>query len=350
MSRKLIIIGNGLGMALSPDEFSLKQVMPKVWREKLDPSEQDLIASCISGIKDSGPSEESQLMNAQIAQLGHELITGQVDNQKLNLWFTENGRDYPQAIGKYVYEVARQLDSNSQKQQDNAKLKEFLDSLVRHIFAQKSHVATLNYDTLLYSAFNDWFKPQGFSHQIRLCFNYEGALVDGHWRQGGFAPSHFERKHGNNFGFYLHLHGSPLFVGSPGRKLGRHEMQTHTPSDAKHIILSDGSMKPHLIERSEILKLFWDQLSVAINEACEIILFGYGGGDAHLNEMLGRSKKRIRVVERQGTKRLYERQQFWKDTLNFEANLVVDLRYSVLDFKAWDETPGHSREDDYIPF
>lgn len=57
-----MIIGNGLGMSLSPDDFSLTRVMPSVWEESLTPVQKSLISSCIDGIEVDGPTHESQLM------------------------------------------------------------------------------------------------------------------------------------------------------------------------------------------------------------------------------------------------------------------------------------------------
>src|SRR6056297_3520076 len=137
--------------------------------------------------------------------------------------------------------------------------------------------------------FNEEYQPCDDSQPIRLCDKFNGSLVDGYTKSAGFTKNNFERKYGKDFGYYLHLHGSPLFVGDPGKKLKRTELALHKPN-AKHIILSDGAMKPYLIQRSKILKLYWDQLSGCIEEAQEVILFGYGGGDDHLNERLADAK------------------------------------------------------------
>lgn len=354
MSKKLIIIGNGLGMAIEPNDFSLTHVMPKVWQEKLEPTERELIASCIPGIEASGPTDETQLMTAQIVQLGHELITDTVNNENIHLWFTDGAVGYPKAIGKFVYEVARQLNVNAENQKSNSGLKCFLDGLVKHVHSYNSHVATLNYDTLLYSAFNEEYQLADGSKPIRLCDKFDGSLVDGYTRSAGFTKSNFERKNCKDFGYYLHLHGSPLFVGDPGKKLNRAELALHMPNDAKHIILSDGVMKPYLIQRSKILKLYWDQLSECIEEAQEVILFGYGGGDDHLNERLADAKATTKwVIEWSQTTHALPAseiiegeggaaKQYWTKKLG--QNVQVKRLDNILYFTEWDSP------DEHIPF
>lgn len=308
MNRKLIIFGNGIGMALSPDDFSLRNVMPKVWqgaRTNGDPilsqAQKQLIAGCIKGVEDeSGPSDEAQLMGAQVAQFGHELITTAVETENQNQWFTDDALGYPQAISKYVYEVARQLDLNSQVFGNDERLEEFLSSFIPFLQETNSHVATLNYDTLLYSAFNDGYTlPDGTNIQICQGQDWKTHLCDGYRPNTGFQKENFERPNDGDFGFYLHLHGSPLIVDgkTKAKKLRRNQITGHIPQSAHHIILSDGSMKPLLIQRSEVLSLYWHMLESTTDEIDEIIVFGYGGGDEHLNTFLRKSRKPILIVE-----------------------------------------------------
>lgn len=342
--RKLVIIGNGLGMSLSPNGFSLKSVMPKVWENELNDAERNLIASCIEGIEENGPTNEAQLMGAQVAQMGHEMITTHVEERHQSKWFTKEALTYPEAIGKYVYEVAKLLNKNSQEFENDVRLKGFLDHFIPFQQRTKSHIATLNYDTVLYSAFNDDYTIE--EKQYRLCNGWNGTLVDGYTRTAGFSEANFVTKYDSDFGYYLHLHGSPLFVDEPARKLNRNELAWHAPNNAKHIILSDGTLKPLLIMRSDVLKLYWKQLRNAVNEAEEIIIFGYGGGDEHLNAALRKSKVRKRVVVRKKADKEAnnEAAQFWVRALgSSDGNLIEDDHEEViyeplddiLEFRNW---------------
>ena len=353
MNRKLIIFGNGIGMALSPDDFSLRSVMPKVWqgaRTNGDPilsqAQKQLIAGCIEGVEEeSGPSEEAQLMGAQVAQFGHELITKAVETEKQNQWFTYEALNYPQAISKYVYEVARQLDSNSKTFQKDPSLIEFLNGLVPFISKTKSHIATLNYDTLLYSAFNDGHTVNGLHYQLCMGTPSLTTLNDG-FRKSGFSEEHFERQQSHwRFGYYLHLHGSPLIIGEAQnpKKLGRNRIKKHIPQNAHHIILSDGSMKPLLIQRSEVLSLYWHMLESTTEEIGEIIVFGYGGGDEHLNTFLRKSGKPILIVEYadpelsdSDSEALWEKRIGAKSVvIEGETSFTLERMDNILSFSDW---------------
>jgi hypothetical protein len=354
MTRKLIIFGNGIGMALSPENFGLASVMPKVWngttadgQPLLSHSQKQLIAGCIEGVeKETGPSNENQLMGAQVAQFGHELITEAVEAEKQNQWFTNDALSYPQAISKYVYEVARQLDLNSQVFGNDERLKEFLNSFIPFLQETNSHVATLNYDTLLYSAFNDGYTlPDGTYIQICQGQDWKTHLCDGYRPKTGFQKENFERPTDGNFGFYLHLHGSPLIVDGKTRakKLCRNQIAGHIPQSAHHIILSDGKMKPLLIQRSEVLSLYWHMLESTTEEIDEIIVFGYGGGDDHLNTFLRKSRKPIRIVEYAdpeisdtNSEALWEKRIGAKSVvIEGETSFALERMDNILSFSDW---------------
>lgn len=324
--------------------------MPDVWENGcLTDSHKELIADCLKGVeKDTGPTAEDQMMHAQLAQLGHELITNVVEEEKRENWFTEDAVTYPEAISIYVYNVARQLDKNSKEFQENSKFKEFLDNIVPFIQETKSHVATLNYDTLFYAAFNDGHTVDETTYQ--LCKNRpsETVLNDG-YRAHGFSESNFNRLYSHwDFGYYLHLHGSPLIVDSEksAKKLQRHEVCSHMPKSAKHVILSDGALKPHLINRSDVLKLYWDMFNKAIEEASEVIVIGYGGGDDHINAALKKYDKPIRIIEwRDPGVAQSASETFWSDKLGVGADVLEDKekfelirKDNILEFSDWEKS------------
>ena len=356
MSKGLIIIGNGIGMALDPEKFSLTKVMPEVWQNGcLTDPQKELIADCLKGVeKDIGPTSEDQMMHAQLAQLGHELITEVVEDEKRAKWFTELALTYPEAISIYIYNVARQLDSNSKKFQDSPKFKAFLNNIVPFIHETKSHIATLNYDTLFYSAFNDGHTVGETNYQL-CCNRFQTTkLVDGYLNRSGFDERNFERKHTNKFGYYLHLHGSPLIVDveNCAKKLQRHEVARHTPNSAKHIILSDGQLKSHLINRSKVLKMYWDMFNKAIDEANEVIVIGYGGGDDHINRALAKCGKPIRIVEwddpavtRPAAEKLWDdRLENGTRVLEGSEKFTLIREESILEFSDW------KKSSEEIPF
>jgi len=77
MERSTIIFGNGLGMALDPDYFSLKSALYKVWNDTnlLSDAQKRLIQTALPGTSDEVyPEGEEQLNDLQVAIFASELL------------------------------------------------------------------------------------------------------------------------------------------------------------------------------------------------------------------------------------------------------------------------------------
>lgn len=190
----------------------------------------------------------------------------------------------------------------------------------------KSHVATLNYDKLLYNAFLD----------NAILDGYNGYLIDG-MLSTGFDSNHLVRRFSNDFGYYLHLHGSPLFINENGRihKLSRDQLTLGDDRVGQHVVLTHVKHKPSVIAASEALSAYWDYLKFSMFEAEEIILFGYSGLDTHLNHLMKPylENKNIRVVEWSEAGEERERATFWRSKLG-ESTTLIKLD-NVLNFSEW---------------
>ncbi len=236
-------------------------------------------------------------------------------------WLTLDGQLFPKVTATYIHKVATKLHNY-----DGDLPSSFEQNLVEFIKSTRSHVATLNYDKLIYTSFitNDLFN------------GYNGYLVDG-MLSSGFLPDAMERKFGNNFGYYLHLHGSPLFVnqGAEIKKLSREQLTLERDEASEHIVLTHVKHKPSVIAASYALSTYWDYLQFALSEAEEIILFGYSGLDDHLNVLLRPylNTKPLRVVEWAGAGEQQEREQYWSNALG-QAVSVTRLA-NITDFTAW---------------
>ena len=308
MPRKLIIVGNGLGMAIDPDHFSLTNALNEMWNNEdiLTEDHKELISRCTrSG---DAPQSEDELDDLHLAISSCKTLkrigSGDID------WLTNFGKDFPQATAKYIHKVATQLHNY-----DGELPEVFEITLIDFVKATKSHVATLNYDKLLYSSFieNDVFD------------GYNGYLVDG-MLNSGFSSDNMERLWGNDFGYYLHLHGSPLFINSNStiKKLAREDLTLDTVEVGKHIVLTHVKHKPAVIADSYALTTYWDYLRFSLSEVDEIILFGYSGLDEHLNKLIRPylAHKNIKVIEWTGTGDETSRKLFWERELGKVPTLV----------------------------
>ncbi|WP_323970050.1 DUF4917 family protein [Aeromonas veronii] len=319
MARKLIIFGNGLGMALDPNHFSLRIALEDIWNKEnfLTWEQRRLIERCLG--RAGAPEGEHELDTL------HQAVTyckalNRIGEGDVH-WLTEDGQNFPDITAKYIHKVATKLHNY-----DGELPEQFEENLVDFIRETRSHVATLNYDKLLYNSFldNDIFN------------GYSGYLVDGMLDQG-FSSDALERRFGRTFGYYLHLHGSPLFINRNQEilKLSRNQLTIDVDEASEHIVLTHVKHKPSVIAASRALSTYWDYFQFAISEAEEVILFGYSGLDKHLNLLLRPylTTKPIRVIEWSGAGQQDERDRYWRATLN-RATTVVRLD-NITDFTDW---------------
>ena len=78
MARKTIIFGNGLGMALDPEYFSLDRAIGVVWDDKalLDNDSKELIINCLPRASDGRPHGEDELDTLQLALSACDFLNG----------------------------------------------------------------------------------------------------------------------------------------------------------------------------------------------------------------------------------------------------------------------------------
>lgn len=325
MTRKLLIFGNGLGMALSAVDFSLTTALAEVWDEPgfLSSQQKHLFGICLG--HDGPPEGEDELDTLHqvlvhcksLGRIGQDLTGGH--------WLSEEGIDFPQITSTYIHKVATLFHLNQHELPHN-----FQQPLVQFIRASQSHVATLNYDSLIYSSLIENGIVKGYS----------GYLIDGMLSKG-FCRSNLKRMHGHNFGYYMHLHGSPLFVEQAGRviKLERHQLTANTNEASEHIVLTHIKHKPSVIAASDVLSVYWEYLTFALSESEEVILFGYSGADTHLNSLLYPylASKPIRIIEWSGAGDSQDaREQYWRTTLGSNIpSMHVTRIDDITEFTDW---------------
>lgn len=319
MVRKLLIFGNGLGMAIDHEHFSLTNALTDVWEnyDFLDDAEKELIERCL---EHEGAPEGEHELDTLYQAVTHCSELSRIGDGDIH-WLTEYGLDFPNITSIYLHKVATRLHEF-----DGNLPIGFENSVVDYVRETKSHVATLNYDKLLYQSLIE----------NEILSGFDGTLVDGMLNRG-FDEKALERRYGKDFGYYLHLHGSPLFYEHRGnvRKWQRHELDIYRDEASKHIVLTHVRRKPSVIASSKVLSTYWSYLSFALAEAEEIILFGYSGMDDHLNLMLRpyRAIKNIKVVEWSGAGNEGERERYWWRIFNGSVDLVrLD---DITSFRDW---------------
>jgi len=324
MSRKLLIFGNGLGMAIDHNHYSLTNALNYVWSDDSlwkDIVHRSLIQNCIPS--NQCPTSEEELDKLYLVSTSCSYLNEFPNTTNGKHWLSSYGQKFTEATQEYIQTVASYLfNTNSSLPQS------FKDPLIDFVKRTKSHVATLNYDKLLYEAFIS----------TNVCNGFNGYLLDGFTDKLGFSSSNLVRLYGNNFGYYMHLHGSPLFkdVGSKTEKLSRWQISTSNNFANKHIVLTHIPHKPSVITSSEVLSTYWNYLIFSLSEVKEIILFGYSGCDTHLNKILKvhADKKNKTVIEWDGDGETNQtRQKFWDEELG--QNVTLKRMPDITKFTSW---------------
>ncbi len=314
-------------MALDPQFFAMQSALDAVWNGTLmDLPAKQLVSQCLShGNPHQAPAGEHELGLLHFAVQSCNFLRS-LGSQ----WLTPDAARLPEKVKQYIDSVAIYYHQYAQSLPG-----EFIDSLCGFIRDNPVHIGTLNYDNLLYNA----LITKG------TVGRYDQArLVDGFWmHSGGFKPDNLERQFGNDFGWYMHLHGSPLFYdhNSSINKFAQGDTRTGDLTYPRHVVLTHIDHKQSVILNSELLKTYWYYLVRALSESKRLILFGYSGQDKHLNltlsgwfrfliENLSETdlQDKLTIVEwDNGEERAAAaREVFWRQRLELPGNFPVDIQ------------------------
>lgn len=330
--RKLVVFGNGLGRALNNDYYDLKCALQTAWDNPsaLDDTQKQLIWQCLPDevLEDDilrAPKSEAELDTLQrVLAACDEISKYEIDGGAA--WLSEHGKRFPGAIRSYIHCAASYFH-----QAPYSLSQEFVAPLVDWVLESRSHIATLNYDELLYRAFIGTKAFQGFN-----------CLLDGFVPT--FDPANLDRNRPARQSYYLHLHGSPLYYSTGSGQLRKSALSALSAIEghsSTHIVLTEVKHKMSVIASSPILFEYWKRLEVAMAEVDGLVLFGYGGGDSHLNGLIGKyfETKSVEIVERGHPDYQTEigkraRFRFWSEVLGVEKICAFWLK-DILTHKRW---------------
>ncbi len=287
---RTVVVGNGLGMAIDAEKFNLKNAIQRVWDRTsrlLNDSSKEEIQRLV-GINTNTPRSipASELQLATIHRFHRSTRDLHELQPTTTKWITNEALNLNAQINYFLAAVANEFyipDDFSTPEFDN-----FISNLCTFIKNDNCvHVATLNYDNILYKKF--------ISHNVFGRFT-ETKLVDGFLGKTSptFSEGNLERKHGNSFGWYMHLHGTPMYVsrGSRDQVEKFHNngvtgflksLEDFTMVPYFHLVLTAPQFKEDVISGSKVLMAYWRQLRIALSESEELVIFGYSGADRHLN-------------------------------------------------------------------
>lgn len=329
MKRDTIIIGNGIGLTLSATHFNLSNALDSAWKSSsLSATEKALISQhCLYHLKHDYPVDEEEFYHLSntcscCSGLSKDEVTGIP-------FLKDDAKIFPEVIQKFKTAVAWNLFSYGGKLPDS-----FVLPLVSHVKSTNSHIATFNYDGLLYKCFyeNGVFGDYDHAHLI------DGFHCDSPKQ---FDGDHLKRKNSHDFGLYLHLHGSSLFYGEDDMPKKQSMARIDSSIICRHLILSDNLHKEEQIQKSLVLRTYWDVLGPCIDESEKVFIFGYKGLDSHLNNCISEhiEGKEVIVIEWDKTGPYTERQIFWNTSLFTRKKPIKFSLFhlsNILDFVDWE--------------
>ena len=328
-----IIFGNGIGMELDPNYFLLETGLRTAW-DSFSENEKRIISL---GSNTMPASKEGELERHHVIMTAcQKLITHENNNL---LWLSPEGKDFPNLYQNFIYKTAKHFFDYRGSLPSN-----FIDGLIKHIGNNnRCNIATLNYDKLLYKPLID--------RQILSGYQDDG-LVDGiHNVASGFSPENLLRIY-YNFGWYLHLHGSPVFrtSGTTINKSNLNSLPTNAvENDAahNHIVLAKTDQKPEIISNSVLLGAYFEFFTYALYESDALYIIGYNGLDKHVNFEIKKwvstkvnkgVKSTIKIIERKDSG---HKEDFWVTQLlperrrdNINQYIIIQLEQlpSILDY------------------
>ncbi|MBB6429032.1 SIR2 family protein [Algisphaera agarilytica] len=317
-------------MALDSHYLNLSTALNAAWNSSGDGSlsakDKTRVIQCLpTDDASDAPKQEAELHILQQVITACDLINS-IGEGEIH-WLSNGGQKFPRAVRRYFGLAASHFHNYDEELPED-----FTNSLCEFIKKTQSHVATLNYDNLLYRPF--------VSQDI--CKGYNGSLVDG-FHRSGFSESNLKRTY-SNFGWYLHLHGSPLFKENSSGVIEKIQLSglQSTHSERKHLILTHHDYKLEILKSSSILSAYWKYFRLAMKESKRLIIFGYSGTDTHVNRRirlrLQRQKLRVEVIEWSGIGEHNSRMKYWKEALG-KIDRLTHLD-NILDYN-FDSTPGH---------
>lgn len=306
-----IIVGNGIGMALDDNYFKLTTGINEVAQ---DPSKdvKKMIRLGLGGV----PMSENDLEDHHSVLSACNTL---MNYQNKNLtWLSPDGKEFPDRYQDFIYQVARYFFKYDKELPDK-----FVNNLCCFINRlERCHIATLNYDKLLYDALIKKDILRGYQ---------DGGLVDGiHNMKSGFKIDNLLQTQ-CNFGWYLHLHGSPIFRTTKDNEITKCH-RDFLPENAiteegvhKHIVLAHTKDKPAVISKSKLLDAYFDFFIRALAESDEVYLFGYSGLDEHVNDEVKKwlatndnKIRKIRIIEWEDENN-GNRKKFWSGKISPEG-------------------------------
>ncbi len=294
--RWTVLVGNGLCRAFDQynDRFNLTSIINNLGQA----SEFEELSAAMEFLSTQGPGQ----LSIEDALGTLEILSETQDSlaRKVRLGLTEEVSDQqaPKAIrrpdtyrlSQFRYQLLKQIHDASEELQREPLFSRHAEDFLAFL---KSHqdedehlridVATLNYETSLYRKLfcsnEDWFRK----HYSDGFYADEKKIIT----KDKICQRVLDKRKSR----YLHLHGSYLFVEEGRSGTFRKEENTWFPPSQKEaerlvIVLTNQKEKLRSVKFHDLLDEYHMAFRSSIGDCEKLIVFGYGGGDEYLNEVI----------------------------------------------------------------
>lgn len=362
-----VLVGNGLGMALDSKYFTLEAGMKSAWDKMKEEGGVDSTTfqkALKAFLDEKVPENEDDLQKFHetlITLLKIESLGKQIPEEIMKVIHPE-AHNFKTSYREYILHVAAHFYNydvkiyndpfvfgsieilNGIPQASRSPFEKFIEKFTNFIKGKFEsggivHVATLNYDGLLYREFIN----------SKIISRTGGSLFDGVSTKVGLNRKVLDW---TGKGRYLHLHGSPMFYNDSDRFYSNSDSSIRKDSEENgrnafkpfviddkfrpHIVLCHSTQKEPYINRSELLRTYFEYFEKSLIQS-DLLIIGYSGKDLHVNKAIRDLRKKssepliVKVVEyKDPNYQEGQRQLFWEERLGADVN--YEALSSILDY------------------
>lgn len=303
----LIFIANGLGLAIDDRHFQLSSGI----RNAIDQMEKDELKDLIKFSFPENIEDKDFDLSAHYTENNEKLAYINMVSMLTRMIKTASGdvkeklvseelATLSSAVNSFIFRVADYYnDTNvSSMKVYGEQFVPFADNLCRFIYNRKAHVATTNYDDLLYRYFLNADVSVGQNRTEKIMHpGKDTTLIDGFNREKGELL--YNPPKTTNSSWYMHLHGSSRFYSQYNSTRIRKSFQlTSFANYVPHVILNHFDLKAFQISTNHMLNDYFSKFKEVAKKTKEIYVIGYGGEDKHINDVFnGLPKTNFIVVD-----------------------------------------------------
>lgn len=345
-NKVLVFIANGVGRAVDSELLTLSSGIEKGLKS-LNNTEKDIIKEFISlytkddisaeNITNVINNEENEILAYinMVSMLTRMIKTGK--GKLKERFVSQQFGDLANTINKFIYNVADSY--NTEKIKRNGIYPEnfegFAQSLGGFIYKNKAHLATTNYDDLLYRYFLDVQIKTGENTEAFIMNPSKNTILsDGFTKTNSGIQFDFSNHDLNSTSWYMHLHGSSRFHSKFGSGNVFKSYKKYDSNHVPHIILNHFNLKEFEINLNPILHRYFDLFGKALAKINALYIIGYGGYDKHINNIVMNANDKCKIIIIERAQQDMNKNDLWRDLKSSNLDITLENSFeNILDYR-----------------